>query len=216
MAGHESASDPFVCYADRTSGEASTQEDGAPQAPLSIKERIAGSLRTMDGLWGEFLPMVALFFFMAFVNTGASRRGLWPPILRATIKRAVASRWSSRVMRSLSRRTARSSRHCFAVIDSLKDTLVVTSVGGGPQVIPFLTVYAVLPASLIFFALYSIGTQRLSRGQMFNTVISAFVCFFVGFAFVAYPNHETLHLSSLDGALSSLPPGLGGLVGMVR
>ena len=40
------------------------------QPPVSWKERIRRTIGQMDGLWGEFVPMVALFFFMAFVNTG--------------------------------------------------------------------------------------------------------------------------------------------------
>jgi len=148
---------------------ANARDPGADRR--SLGERARGALRSMDGLWGEFLPMVALFFFMAFVNT---------------------------------------------VIDSLKDTLVVTSVGGGPQVIPFLTVYAVLPASLLFFAVYSLGTQRFTRVQMFNAVVAAFTVFFAAFAFVAFPRHEALHLSFLDAHAAALPSGLQGLVGMAR
>lgn len=88
--------------------------------------------------------------------------------------------------------------------------------GGGPQVIPFLTVYAVLPASLVFFALYSLATQRFSRAQTFNVVIAAFVAFFAAFAFLAYPNHEALHLASLDAWTQAVPTGLQGLIGMAR
>ncbi|CAG9461395.1 unnamed protein product [Pedinophyceae sp. YPF-701] len=122
-------------------------------------------------MWGDFLPMVALFFFMAFVNT---------------------------------------------IIDSLKDTLVVTSVGGGPQVIPFLTVYAVFPSSLLFFTLFSIGTQVFSRAALFNISISAFIAYFALFGGFLYPNHDVLHATGLEPILAALPPGLAGLGGMIR
>jgi AAA family ATP:ADP antiporter len=46
------------------------------------------------------------------------------------------------------------------IIDSLKDSLVITAVGGGTEVIPYLTVYAVLPSSFLFLFAYSWGTQR--------------------------------------------------------
>jgi ATP/ADP translocase len=51
-------------------------------------------LRKMEGMWHKFVPMVVLFFCMAFINT---------------------------------------------IVDSLKDTIIVTAPGSGPHVIPFLT-----------------------------------------------------------------------------
>ena len=40
------------------------------------------------------------------------------------------------------------------VLDALRDALVVTAFGGAEQ-IPYLTVYAVLPASLTFVAVFA-------------------------------------------------------------
>ncbi|MEW5316861.1 MAG: hypothetical protein WDW38_008205 [Sanguina aurantia] len=103
------------------------------------------------------------------------------------------------------------------ILDSLKDTLVITAHGGGTQVIPYLTVYAVLPSSILFLFLYSFATQRLARGQLFSIIVTAFVSFFVTFAMVLYPNHEALHLHALADSMSQvLPAGLDGLVGMLR
>ena len=42
-------------------------------------------------------------------------------------------------------------------------------------------VYGVWPASLLFLVAYTLGTQRFSRGALFNICISAFLLFFVGF-----------------------------------
>jgi len=72
----------------------------------------------VSGLWRRFVPMLSLFFVLAFSNT---------------------------------------------ILDSLKDTLVITAAGGGASVVPFLTVYAVLPASLLFLVAYSWASQRMSR-----------------------------------------------------
>lgn len=52
------------------------------------------------------------------------------------------------------------------IIDSLKDSLVITATGGGTEVIPYLTVYAVLPSSLLFLVAYSWGTQRFRCGGL--------------------------------------------------
>ncbi|GAX74906.1 hypothetical protein CEUSTIGMA_g2352.t1 [Chlamydomonas eustigma] len=123
-------------------------------------------------LSGRFLPMVALFFLMAFVNT---------------------------------------------ILDSLKDTLVITASGGGAQVIPYLTVYAVLPSSLVFLFLYSSASQFMTRTALFNAIVTIFMAFFAVFAFVLYPNHDLLHPHQFADSLEGkVPAGLSGLIGMFR
>jgi ATP:ADP antiporter, AAA family len=102
------------------------------------------------------------------------------------------------------------------IIDSLKDSLVITAVGGGTQVLPYLSVYAVLPSSILFLVAYSWATRRFSRDKLFNGIVCVFMLFYGMFAF-AYPYHEALHLSSwADGLAAILPSGLSGMVGMVR
>lgn len=102
------------------------------------------------------------------------------------------------------------------IIDSLKDSLVITAVGGGTEVLPYLSVYGVLPSSVLFLVLYSWATRKMSREKIFNLVISCFLIFYSGFALV-YPHHEAMHVSSLADQLQSvLPSGFSGLVGMIR
>ena len=102
------------------------------------------------------------------------------------------------------------------IIDSLKDSLVITAVGGGTEVLPYLSVYGVLPSSVLFLVVYSWGTQRFTRARLFNVIICSFLAFYTTFAF-AYPHHETLHLAGWADSLAAwLPSGLSGLVGMVR
>ncbi len=128
--------------------------------------------KRFENLWGSFLPMVALFFFLSFINT---------------------------------------------ILDSLKDTFVITAVGGGAQVIPYLTVYAVLPSSLIFLLAYSHATNIMSRPAVFNSIIFVFMAFFALFGLVLYPNHQALHLHHLADTLNAtLPSGLAGAVGMIQ
>lgn len=107
-------------------------------------------------LWGTFLPMCTLFFFMAFINT---------------------------------------------IMDSLKDTLVITAVGGGAQVIPYLTVYAVFPLSLVFVLAYTYASRHFDRSKLFNLIIAVFGVFNLAFALFLYPNHQNLHLYGLGEKL---------------
>jgi AAA family ATP:ADP antiporter len=143
----------------------------AAAALASTAASARAQVARLDGLWGRFLPMSAMFFLMSFINT---------------------------------------------VVDSLKDSLVVTAVGGGTQVLPYLSVYAVLPSSLAFLLLYSWGTQHFSRERLFNAIVAAFLVALAAFG-AAYPHHEALHLAAwADGLAGALPPGLAGAVGMVR
>ncbi|KIZ04926.1 ADP,ATP carrier protein 1 [Monoraphidium neglectum] len=103
------------------------------------------------------------------------------------------------------------------ILDSLKDTLVITAPGAGAAVVPFLTVYAVLPSSLLFLVAYSWASQRMSRAALFNAIVAAFSAFFALFALLLMPNADSLHLHALADSLQQvLPAGLGGAVGMVR
>ncbi|EIE27375.1 plastidic ADP/ATP translocase, partial [Coccomyxa subellipsoidea C-169] len=107
-------------------------------------------------------------------------------------------------------------RFINTLLDSLGSSLVITAVGGGTEVIPFLTVYAVWPASFVFLVLYSFATQRFSRGALFNIVVGLFMLWFVAFGFL-YPSHEAMHFHGLaESVLEGLPSGLAGAVGMVR
>ncbi|CAD7703422.1 unnamed protein product [Ostreobium quekettii] len=123
-------------------------------------------------LWGTFLPMCTLFFFMAFINT---------------------------------------------IMDSLKDTLVITAVGGGAQVIPYLTVYAVFPVSLLFVLAYTFASRHFNRSKLFNLIIVVFAAFNLAFALFLYPNHQSLHLLGLGEKMAQvLPAGLDGFIGMIQ
>jgi len=83
-------------------------------------------------------------------------------------------------------------------------------------VIPFLTVYAVLPTSFLFLVLFSFASQRFTRGQLFNVIIGVFVTWFVAFGFM-YPHHEVLHLHLFaDGLEGWMPSGFAGGIGMIR
>ena len=64
--------------------------------------------------------------------------------------------------------------------------------------------------------LYSLATQRFSRGTLFNIVIMTFMGWFVAFGLL-YPSHETIHFHALaEDTLKTLPSGLAGAVGMVK
>jgi AAA family ATP:ADP antiporter len=104
--------------------------------------------------------------------------------------------------------------YCMAfansILDALKDTLVVTAFGGAEQ-IPYLTVYAVLPMSLLFVSLFTKLSEKWGREKLFYAAIGTFISFFVLFTIVLYPMRSVLHPVDLSVQLLKwLPSGLRG------
>ncbi len=99
----------------------------------------------------------------------------------------------------------------------MKITLVVTAEGSGAEVIPFLKVWAVLPAAVLITYLYTKLSNRLTREQVFCTMIGIFLGFFTLFLLVLHPNRELLELTHFSNFLQNyLPEGLKGLIFVIR
>lgn len=105
----------------------------------------------------------------------------------------------------------------YNVLRCMKVTLVVTAVGSGAEVIPFLKVWAVLPGALLLTYFYTFLASRLTREKVFYTMISFFLGFFIFFVLVLHPHHKALELSGVSDALQNvLPEGFRGLISVVR
>lgn len=105
----------------------------------------------------------------------------------------------------------------YNLLRCMKVTLVVTPVGSGAEVIPFLKVWAVLPGAIILTYIYTQLSNRLSREQVFYTMLALFLGFFTLFLLVLYPNREKLELTNTANFLQSqLPEGFKGLIAIIR
>ncbi len=103
----------------------------------------------------------------------------------------------------------------YTILRDTKDTLVVTS--SGAETIPFLKVYGVVPAAIIFMLIYAKLSNILSKENLFYAAITPFLVFFAAFVYIFYPNREMLHpTTSADYLQSILPQGLSGLVACYR
>lgn len=103
----------------------------------------------------------------------------------------------------------------YTILRDTKDTLVVTS--SGAETIPFLKVWGVVPAAVIFMLVYAKLSNILSKENLFYAAITPFLVFFALFAYILYPNRELLHPNvSADFIQSYLPTGLSGLVACYR
>ena len=105
----------------------------------------------------------------------------------------------------------------YSILRNLKDTIVITAKNSGAEVIPFLKVWGMLPGAIIATFLYTRLARYLSREMMFYCVITAFISYFLLFAFIIYPNSEKLHLDTLgDWLTKHLPIGFKGMIAMIR
>lgn len=104
----------------------------------------------------------------------------------------------------------------YTVARNVKDGLVVTATGSS-EIIPYLKGSLVLPAAIVFFFIYAKLASILTKQQLFYTIISGFIGFFVLFATVLYPFHGYLHpTESADALQAMLPAGFKGLVDVYR
>ena len=79
----------------------------------------------------------------------------------------------------------------FAALRSLKDGLVVPEIGA--EAISFLKLWLVLPSSVIFTIVYAKLSNIFSFERVFYIVISIFLCIFLLFAYLLYPNQTSYH-----------------------
>lgn len=81
----------------------------------------------------------------------------------------------------------------LGMMKSLKDTLVVTSIGS--EAISFIKLYFVLPVAIIFTLLYFKLSNVMGLYKVFTLITCVFIFFFLVFAFWIFPNQHLFHFS---------------------
>ena len=84
----------------------------------------------------------------------------------------------------------------YTVCRGIKDTGVVNAANGA-AIITFLKVYAVVPFALLFFILYSWLGNKFNRRTIFYIVITPFLVYFAAYAFLIYPNQDSLQPTTM-------------------
>ncbi len=83
----------------------------------------------------------------------------------------------------------------YTILNNLKDALLITSPGSGAEVIPFVKIFAVLPASLLSIIFYSKLLSKISPYLVFYVLASIFCAFFLLFFLILYPNMTYLQIN---------------------
>lgn len=104
----------------------------------------------------------------------------------------------------------------YTILRQMKDVLVITA-SEGSQIIVFMKGWAVLPAAILFFIIYSKLSNIISRQALFYGIITSFLIFFALFALVLHPNAHLLHpLSQADALINELPLSLKGFNNLIN
>jgi AAA family ATP:ADP antiporter len=105
----------------------------------------------------------------------------------------------------------------YNLLRAYKDSMVVTATHSGAETIPFIKVWAILPAAILLTWVFTRLANRYSREKVFYIMMSIFLVFFFLFTFFLYPAQDFLHPNATADKLQAvLPQGLKGLVAIFR
>src|SRR3989338_7328705 len=105
----------------------------------------------------------------------------------------------------------------YNALRAYKDSMVVTAPQSGAEAIPFIKVWAILPAAILLTFLFTRLANRFSREKVFYIMMCIFLAFFFLFTFVLFPAQDFLHPNQLADKLQhALPEGFKGLIAIFR
>jgi len=105
----------------------------------------------------------------------------------------------------------------YNILRTLKDTVVITEKGAGAEVIPFIKLWVMFPASILLTFLFTRLSNRLNREKVFYVMIAIFLLFYCFYTFFLYPSKDLLHPNeTADWLQMNLPRGFKGMIAMFR
>lgn len=105
----------------------------------------------------------------------------------------------------------------YFILKSIKESLLVTSPDAGIEAIPFVKMWLLFPATILFLGLFTYLATQVSLRFSVSVMIVFFLSSYALFAFVLYPSREALHLNTLaNSMLPYLPEGWKALAAVVR
>lgn len=103
----------------------------------------------------------------------------------------------------------------YTLLRNVKEALIVT-VNEGAAVLPFIKVWAMLPAACLMTALFTFLAMRYRHEHIFQGIVAGFLLFFLFFLYILYPAQSLLYPAKLVSWLqNTLPIGAAGAIGMV-
>lgn len=104
----------------------------------------------------------------------------------------------------------------YHTLKDLKDTVVITASEAGAEVIPFIKIWGMLPASIGASFLFAKLYNHLGREKTLYAFVALLLGVYALFAFLFYPYREALYLNNVHDYLTALlPSGCRGFIAMV-
>jgi AAA family ATP:ADP antiporter len=104
----------------------------------------------------------------------------------------------------------------YIILRNLKDAAILTAGGSGAEIIPFIKVWGMLPASCLMATFFAFLSRHLSRKGLFYTLSSLFLAYYLLFCFLLFPYKEFFEPQAFGTLLQShLPYGWRGLAEMI-
>lgn len=104
----------------------------------------------------------------------------------------------------------------YHTLKDLKDTVIVTASEAGAEVIPFIKIWAILPASIGASFLFARLYNRFGREKTLYVLVLSLLGIYMLFAFFLFPLREKFYLTQVHDYLSLiLPSGCKGLITMI-
>lgn len=103
----------------------------------------------------------------------------------------------------------------YNLLRPLKISLIVSAPHSGAEIIPFIKVWGVLPAALLFSYLFTVFNRYWNSRVVINVFFMIFIVFFLSFMWILFPFR---HFFELDTSYLEqlVPAGIHGLIAMVR
>ncbi len=83
----------------------------------------------------------------------------------------------------------------YTLLRDTKDAIIVNSPGAGAESLSFIKGIGVTICAILFMVLYTKAANIFKREGLFYVTALPFLVFFVCFAFLIYPNKDTLHMT---------------------
>merc|ERR1711990_597446 len=81
----------------------------------------------------------------------------------------------------------------YTILRDTKDALLGTAPNSSTEAFNFVKLFIVMPLAVLFVVIYAKLANVFSRYALFNIMIVSFITFFGLFAYVIYPNIESIH-----------------------
>lgn len=85
----------------------------------------------------------------------------------------------------------------YTLVRDLKDTLIVSvATAGGPECIPAIKLWGVMPMAVLAIMVFSWLVNKFDMQKVFYIVVGAFLAFYALFGFVLFPLSDKIHMSA--------------------